>query len=954
MKWISFGTLFLAFCTTAGFADLVAPADTITYISSSSATSIVIESNGVAQLQLPSWGVLSSTVANSGILADFSSYTSSISGAVSGTGTYYKGGEGTTILTGSSTYSGYTIVNAGVLQTGTSNTLSHQSAVFVGTSGTLDLSGFQQSVGSISGGGTILLGTAALPANAGLVTLGGSISTGANSVVGAGAASGAVLMIGSIKNGTSTYSLGTGYTISGSGGLGLIAVGGTTGQTGTGVGSGGTLTINPGTGSADVISLGCATLSGWNSALTSGSLVYSSTNLNISIRATLTGTLNFGALSSGTLTNASGGTLLLNGTYALSNGLSVSWSGTGTDYLLTQINGTTITGSATLTGSSLAVSGAPQRMMRAALLPTLSGSDSVLVTGYDNQNTVYSGTISGNGQIVKTGTGTWNFTGLNTSPGMTTVADGALLVNGTVSGDVFVWGGYLGGSGVIGGSVLNESVVSPGNSPGTLTIAGDYAQASTGYLLIQIASTSVYDRLVVGGKAYLDGNLVVQYLDGFTLKRGETFSFLTAAGGVSGSFSQIFFSSNYLLGLGVTVNGTTVSLDVVQGSFAKDIPGLTSNEKAVASALDKVVNRSSVSGLIDKLDAMTLSSIQRALDKIAPTDLLPMFDASFASADVQMDNIERRLEEIRAGWVGASSAGLHLGNQPAAVGETLDAKGKTVYPAGLSDRWGFFANGSGEFVDTESSSAAHGADLQTAGVSAGADYRLGDHAVIGAMAGYANTTGNGRTENSVQTDSGKLGLFGSVFGSGFFANAALGGGLESYDTKRDTVGGTTRGSTDGTEFDAALGTGYTYQKNGLSLGPIASLRYDQVAFDSFTERGSLAPLRYPDQSEASLRSLLGVQIAYLIEAGSVGIRPQVRAQWKHEYLDAARSIGASFLPGGGFVVSGPATGRDSLLLDAGLGVQLSPRLSVGLFYTGDLGRENYGAQSVNGSVDFRF
>ncbi|XHR30280.1 MAG: autotransporter domain-containing protein [Chthoniobacteraceae bacterium] len=945
MKRISLVTLFLAFCATAAFADLVAPANTITYITSSITTSVVIESNGVAQLQLPASSSLGSTVANSGILSDASSGISYIRGAVSGTGAYVKDGSGTTILTGSNTYSGYTVVNSGILQTGTLNTLSQQSAVYIGASGTLDLNGYQQSVGSISGGGAILMGTAALPANSGLVNLDGSLSTGSNSVVGAGAVSGGVLTIGG------TISVGTGYTtISSSGGLSLIAVGGTSGQTVAGTG---TIVFNSETSGTNVIFSGSGTLNTGGSSLTSGSLVLS-TNVNISVGTTLTGTLNLSALSSGTLTNMSGGTLLLNGTYSLSNGATVAWSGTGTDYLLTEISGTTVIGTTTLSGSSLTVSESSARMLRAALSPNLSGSDSVLVTGYDNLNTVYSGTISGNGQIVKTGTGTWNLTGINTSPGMTTVADGALLVNGTVSGDVFVWGGYLGGSGIIGGSVLNESVVSPGNSPGTLTIAGDYSQASTGSLLIQIASTSVYDRLVIGGKAYLDGSLVVQYLDGFTLSRGETFSFLSAAGGVSGSFSQVVFSSDYLLGLSVVVSGTTVSLDVVQGSFANDIPGLTPNEKAVATALDKVVNRSGVSRLIDKLDAMTLPAIQRALDKIAPTDLLPMFDASFVSADVQMDNIERRLEEIRAGWVGPSCAGLHLTNQPSAMGETLDPKGKTVYPSALSDRWGFFANGSGEFADTESTSAAHGTNLRTAGVSAGADYRLGDHAVVGAMAGYANTTGNGSTENAVQTDSGKLGVFGSVFGNGFFANAALGGGLESYDTKRDTVGGTTRGSTDGTEFDAAFGTGYTYRRNGLSLGPIASLRYDQVEFDSFTEHGSLAPLRYGDQSEDSLRSLLGIQIAYLIEAGNVGIRPQVRAQWKHEYLDGARSIGASFLPGGGFVVSGPETGRDSLLLDAGFGVQLSPRLSVGLFYTGDLGRENYGSQSVNSSVDFRF
>jgi len=52
--------------------------------------------------------------------------------------------------------------------------------------------------------------------------------------------------------------------------------------------------------------------------------------------------------------------------------------------------------------------------------------------------------------------------------------------------------------------------------------------------------------------------------------------------------------------------------------------------------------------------------------------------------------------------------------------------------------------------------------------------------------------------------------------------------------------------------------------------------------------------------------------------------------------------------------NGPKIGRDSLLLDAGVTVQLTPRVGVYSFYTGDLGRQNYTSHSINGGVKMSF
>ena len=687
----------------------------------------------------------------------------------------------------------------------------------------------------------------------------------------------------------------------------------------------------------------------------SGSVMLGSANLvigNDNTNTTFAGVIS----ETGSITKVGTGTLVLSGanTYTGATNIAAGTLTTGANNTLSSPTSVTVSAGATFDLNNFDQS-----------IGSLVGDGSVvlgsatLTAGSDNTNTTFSGAVSGGGGVTKAGTGAWTLTGSNTYTGLTTVQNGALFVNGSIVGNVAVAGGLLGGSGRIGGNVVNQAQVSPGNSSGTLTIGGNFTQTSAGSLLIQLASLTLYDKLAIGGKASLGGSLQVSLLNGFVPKKGDTFAFLTADGGVTGAFSSI--DTGTLIKLNLRYEPTGLALVAGQGWFA-DVAGLTPNELAVAKGLDKVVDDPRNASLIDSLNGLADSMIPQKLEQIVPTDLITMFDASIASAQVQAFNLERRMEEIRDGATGFSAAGLNLsdshgtrsGNGSAADRQPIGKDGKELAPAPVNDRWGFFINGSGEFVDEESTAIARGTDFTTGGITTGADYRLGDHAAVGVTAGYANTSTDGRGAGSVKIDSGKLGLYGTVFDHGFFLNGVVGGGLNSYDTKRETLGGLARGDADGSDFNALLGTGYTYRRGGLSAGPIASVRYSWAGIDGFTERGSLAPLEIGDQSESSLKSTAGFQTSYAFLLGKIAITPQARAQWQHEYLSDTRGIGASFLPGGAFTVYGPEIGRDSLLVDVGTTVQLTQMVGIYAFYTGNLGGNNYTSHSVNGGVQVSF
>ncbi|MGD9633613.1 MAG: LamG-like jellyroll fold domain-containing protein [Pirellulales bacterium] len=123
---------------------------------------------------------------------------------------------------------------------------------------------------------------------------------------------------------------------------------------------------------------------------------------------------------------------------------------------------------------------------------------------------------------------------------------GTLKINNVVEstgGSIVGGGGAIGGSGSFDGDLINlSSTIAPGNSPGVLTIGGDYQQAESGTLQIElggVARGSEYDVLKVGGDVTLHGGtLEVVWANQFAPAAGDTFDILDFAA-IAGQFSQL-------------------------------------------------------------------------------------------------------------------------------------------------------------------------------------------------------------------------------------------------------------------------------------------------------------------------------------------------------------------------------------------------------------------------------
>ena len=159
----------------------------------------------------------------------------------------------------------------------------------------------------------------------------------------------------------------------------------------------------------------------------------------------------------GNNTGLDGGLLINNGTVAVNSDNALG--ATGAAVVIT--NGGTLRATSTYTSSR-------------TLTSQLGGAVLQVDAGVTN---LWTGTITGDGGLTKSGGGVLNLTANNTYLGATIVTGGTLRVNGTLSaggGAVTVAAGTLAGTGTIHRAVTlaNGGMISAGNSaPGTLTVS---------------------------------------------------------------------------------------------------------------------------------------------------------------------------------------------------------------------------------------------------------------------------------------------------------------------------------------------------------------------------------------------------------------------------------------------------------------------------------------------------
>jgi autotransporter-associated beta strand protein len=902
-------------------------------------------------------------------------------------GNLTKIGVGTLVLSGANTYTGLTTIAGGVLQAAQNNTFSAASAIVVDPAGTLELDNFNQVIGTLAdgtgGGGVVNLAGATLTLGAsnassafsgtingtgGLTKVGAGVFnlTGTNNYTGTTAVNGGALVLDSALIGPVTVD-GAEFDISATGSVTLGA-----GVTGVAMNDGG-LTNNAGNVTVGDNSTGISAVTN-NVINNTGTITGGATG---SVGVLLSGAGNTLINGTGATITATTGVLLTNpagtntivnrGTITGTGGIAIDNSVAAGAMNLTNfgtINGAVLFGTA---GDTLTfVTGVPTFPANGG-----GGADTLRLVG-TRGDTLNIAQITNFESLVKLGGGNWTLDGTGFFPGGTSIQLGELYVRGTLNSPVAVMhDGLLGGTGLIGGRVTNFGVVNPGtvhgsaNAIGKLSISGDYQQAKSGTLVIEVRGKKPgqYDVLAIDGRAQIDGALRIERVGKSPrLKVGERLAFLTASNGVDGKFSDVAnpLSSNTMVRPEVVYEKNAVVIAGVQASYKEfaDQENLTPNQRAAAGAVDDAAfgRNARKDKMIEYLNERTLDKLPNDLDLVAPEEIAAVYRMSVAMADTQARNIQQRTEEIRLTNRRPLRAPTPPVNGAAGAVGNEQVSAKRVVATEPEDRWGSFFTGSGQVARVGRTDNAREYDMETGGITVGVDYQLTPNLVVGIMAGYANMAAQLVDDGSISANGGKLGVYGTYFKDGFHADAAVTGGFNSYEINRAALEGMARGKTEGQEWSALIGAGYLWGEKAFKLEPTVSAQYTYMELDAFTERGSLAPLKVASQHEESFRSTLGMKAAYEWNLGHVLVRPELMVAWQHEFgersftLDSALASGAS----GAFTVQDSGLGRDGLLLSGGVSVLWEGGTLMYLRYDGDLLRKEYEAHNLSGGVQLTF
>ncbi|MBB3148398.1 fibronectin-binding autotransporter adhesin [Phyllobacterium trifolii] len=567
------------------------------------------------------------------------------------------------------------------------------------------------------------------------------------------------------------------------------------------------------------------------------------------------------------------GTLALTGTNSYSGGTAING---GTLQVSTDANLGDAAGALSFNGGTLHTTASFTSRRNIDLL----GQGSFLTD--DATTLTLDGTLSGSGSFVKSGTGKMVLASEGSGfAGVTSIDGGTLAVNGSLCGDVNVRsGGRLQGTGTVcDTNNFDGGTVAPGNSIGTLTVAGDYT-GSGGTLEIETVlggDASPADRLVITGNTAGTTRVKVINLDGGGAQTQNGIEIVDVGGASNGSFS---LAGDYVF------DGEQA---VVGGAYAYRL-----YKNGISTPND---------------GDWYLRSTYLSPDNPAPQPLyapgVPLYEAyaGVLQSFNELGTLQQRVGN-RTWGEGATPQGADLPGQGPVDGKAIWARIQAAHSQ----------------LDPKVSTTATDYDVSTWKLQAGVDGLLHEDGAGMLIGGLTVHYGTVSSDVSSLFGSGSIDATGYGFGgtltwyrsNGLYIDAQAEATWYDSDIRSASLGTTLANGNDGFGYALSIEAG---QKIALdsnwSLTPQAQLAYSAVDFDGFTDPYSAVV------SLGNSDSLLG----------RLGLSADYESQW----ADAAGQVSRShvygianlyydFLDGSDVNVSGVSLVSQNQALWGGLGL----------------------------------
>lgn len=471
-------------------------------------------------------------------------------------------------------------------------------------------------------------------------------------------------------------------------------------------------------------------------------------------------------------------------------------------------------------------------------------------------------------------------------------------------------GATLSGTGAFSVAEMMESrgVISPGDGIGTMIVNGDFVQAESGTLWVEMDGAGNYDRLEVNGSAQVEGTLLVDIKRGY-YRDSYTITPLAASGELFADYEVSCLSLSPTLTITAREDVQSESNDIIvstsRGVDAYSRYSLTDSAQRVGAVLD-LISAGSPSEMQDLFAALDFSSADGRDIAYALPRLSADAYGGAALATLEMQRMLNdlvlsdtyRFSESRDGYDFFAQPYMGGNDQPGSIGYKS-------YNIGLL----------GGVRNTSN-----------AGISYGA------HAAFNYMSMTGDTNG--------KLDSNSFLLGGHVEYApgteGLRLNLLCRAGVDQMKMKR-RVGfygfdGSNSADWTGFSFATRLQGSYDWDLGSVLVGPLAGLDYGLATRPSVTEDGTLATrLQLDSGTYQSLRTRMGGQIAMkpLPLGGQASWLAQASVTWNHELLNETGTTNACFAAAQDYGFSNRVKfpGRDSIGFDLGFVVDTGYAIS---------------------------